>query len=229
MNNDARTTGPDGIRSPLQERSRQSFERVLDAAMDLLMEVGYEGLTVAGVSARAGASTGSIYGRVRGKDDLLRAVQERILERTEAGQAAMLADLQAEHLPLSRLVPRAVDALAEFMRSHADLLRPLMTRAVTDDKVAGRGKASHAKLQDGWTAVILTRAPEVQSDLPERAVLSCFRIVYASLARYLGLGSSPESAGEGDWADLKVDLGRMALAYLSWPGPESAGGASPLS
>ena len=223
MTSDVRQSEVEGIRTPRQDRSRQSFERVLNAAMDLLMEVGYEGLTLAGVSARAGVSTGSIYGRIRGKDDLLKAVQARILERTEAGQERVLARLQASDLPLETLVPRAVNALGEFMREHAGLLRPLMAQAMADVAVSGRGKASHSKLQDGWIAVLLSRRDAVAQQPPEAAGLACFRIAYAAFARYLGLGSSMESAGEGDWSALKRDLGVMCLAFLKTPGPPAGG------
>ncbi|MBB5376779.1 AcrR family transcriptional regulator [Deinococcus metalli] len=224
MTRGVRTRAAQGIRTPRQERSRQSFERVLDAATELLMEVGYDGLTLAGVSARAGVSTGSIYGRIRGKDDLLTAVQARILERTEAGQDAMLARLQAGELPLDTLVPRAVDALGDFMQEYAGLLRPLMAQAMADIAVAGRGKASYGKLRDGWIAVILSRRDDIAQRPADAAVLGCFRIAYAAFARYLGLGSSMESAGEGDWAALKRNLGVMCLAFLKTPAGESSEG-----
>lgn len=54
-------TGLKGCRIPRQDRSRQSLGRVLE---------GVKQLTLASVSQRAGGSTGSIYGRVRGREEL---------------------------------------------------------------------------------------------------------------------------------------------------------------
>jgi len=72
------------IRPPQQQRSRASFERVLEAATDLLNEEGYQGFTLGEVSRRARVSIGSIYARVASKDALFYAIHERVM--TQIGQ-----------------------------------------------------------------------------------------------------------------------------------------------
>ena len=47
-----------------------------------------------------------------------------------------------------------------------------------------------------------------------------FTVVYSVLARWLGLGSAPEAAGEGDWEQILSDLSQMVTAFLSRPAPE---------
>ena len=54
---------------------------LLDAALDLLSEVGYHDLTVAAVCGRAGASTKTAYRRWGNKDELLTAALRRAVER----------------------------------------------------------------------------------------------------------------------------------------------------
>jgi hypothetical protein len=44
-----------------------------------------------------------------------------------------------------------------------------------------------------------------------------FTVVYSVLARWLGLGSAPEAAGEGDWEQILSDLSQMVTAFLSRP------------
>jgi hypothetical protein len=39
-------------------------------------------------------------------------------------------------------------------------------------------------------------------------------VLFASIARYLGFGSSTTAAWEGDWHVLKQDLARMIAAFL---------------
>ncbi|GBF08004.1 TetR family transcriptional regulator [Deinococcus aerius] len=209
-----------GIRTPQQDRSRQSFERVLEAAIEILSEEGYEQLTLAGVSQRAGVSTGSIYGRVRGKEDLLDAVQVRILERVEGQQAELLSDIRAEHLPFGALVTKMVSALGEFLKAQANLLRPLMSRAPSNPTVASLGKRSFHKLRQGWVDTLLERRAEIGHPRPEHAVEACFSLAYAAFARYLGLGSTADVAGEGDWDELKHDLGEMSELFLRY-GPRA--------
>jgi hypothetical protein len=71
-------------RVPQQERSRLSFDRVLDGATRLLEENGYEGFNITDVSRISKVSIGSIYARVDSKEDLLRAVQDRVLTQVDA-------------------------------------------------------------------------------------------------------------------------------------------------
>ncbi|MFC4455421.1 TetR/AcrR family transcriptional regulator [Deinococcus sonorensis] len=209
-------TDSPAFRTPQQDRSRQSFERVLEAAIEILAEGSFEQLTLAAVSQRAGVSTGSIYGRVRGKEELLNAAQRRILERVEAEQAALLKGIRAEQLPFAALVPQLVDALGEFLKAQANLLRPLMARAPSDEAVAALGKQSFGKLEEGWCAVLLEHRAAIHHPRPEHAAWACFHLAYAAFARYLALGSTAEAAGEGDWAELKSDLGEMSLLFLQY-------------
>src|SRR6202008_2823007 len=82
------------VRPPKQRRSRESYERVLDAARALLEENGFEGLTVQEVAIRSGVSIGAIYERFGNKETLLRAVHARLMEAMldadELGESSFL-------------------------------------------------------------------------------------------------------------------------------------------
>jgi AcrR family transcriptional regulator len=68
------------VRAPLQERSRKTLSRILDAAWELLEEEGPDGMTVAAMTRKARASVGSFYARFGGKEDLLGYMGEAALE-----------------------------------------------------------------------------------------------------------------------------------------------------
>src|SRR6476661_5441098 len=51
------------VRAPLQERSQQSLERMLDAAEALIYERGFDELTVGDLVQRSRTSVGSFYAR----------------------------------------------------------------------------------------------------------------------------------------------------------------------
>src|SRR4026209_2000726 len=87
-------------REPKQDRSRVSFERVLDAATALLAERGYSEFTLQELSRRSQVSIGWIYCRVSGKDDLIRRVQVRVLDRLDVEQASFINRLRRPQLPL---------------------------------------------------------------------------------------------------------------------------------
>ena len=72
-----------GVAEPKQRRSRDSFAKVRSAVLQLLQERGNGQFSIAEVSAAAGLSIGSIYGRVASKADLLRVVQSEEFDRLD--------------------------------------------------------------------------------------------------------------------------------------------------
>jgi AcrR family transcriptional regulator len=205
-------------RPPKQNRSRQSFERALDAAADLLAENGLQALTLSGVSRRSKVSIGSIYSRVAGKEDLIRAVQARVLEKLDHEFSGALNRLRRRGLKLAELVPTLVREHALYLRRHARILNAFMEVAPRDPVVQQLGRKYHAQSALDFTLLLLERRMEIKHPNPEQAVDTCFVIVFGVLARYLGFGvSSDEDAGqgEGNWQRIVEDLGLMSLAFLA--------------
>ena len=58
----------------------ESRQRILDAAVAIAGERGYEGTSIAAVSAKCGLPASSIYWHFKDKDDLIAAVIERSFE-----------------------------------------------------------------------------------------------------------------------------------------------------
>lgn len=202
-------------RTPKQTRSRESFDRVIDAAADILREGGLQALTLTDVSRRSRVSIGSIYCRVKSKDDLIRAVQAHVFVQMDNEMAAMVNRIRRKGLPLHELVPTLVSDLAHYLRRHGALLNALIERGAQDPVVAAVGRKAHAQAALDFKLLLLERRSEFQHPDPEHAAATCFTVVYGVLARYLGLGGARETgAGEGDWKQLVEDLGLMALAFL---------------
>jgi AcrR family transcriptional regulator len=67
----ATETGGTGARKRGRPRNEQAEAAILDAAIGLLAEHGYAGLTVEAVAARAGVAKTTVYRRWPGKDELL--------------------------------------------------------------------------------------------------------------------------------------------------------------
>src|ERR1700674_3572420 len=97
-----------------QNRSKQSFDRVIDAATQILAERGFTGLTLTQVSRQSRVSIGSIYCRVDSKEDLVRAVQARALKEMDHEFAMLVNRVRRKSLPLRALVPTMVRELALY-------------------------------------------------------------------------------------------------------------------
>ncbi|MFO1466668.1 MAG: helix-turn-helix domain-containing protein [Steroidobacteraceae bacterium] len=198
--------------APKQARSKQSFNRVLDAATQILAEKGINGLTLTAVSRQSRVSIGSIYCRVDSKEDLLRAVQARELAEMDREFAMLVNRVRRKALPLRSLVPTMVRELALYLRRHSPLLRAFMQQSVQDEVLRTVGRKSFLQNALDFRLILLDRHAEFLHPQPEHAAETCFNVVYGCIARYLGLGAP--AAMEGDWNQLIDDLGLMALAFL---------------
>jgi len=202
------------VRPPLQRRSKASLERVLDAGTTLLEEKGYEGLTVAEVSRRAGVSVGAIYARVGSKDNLIRAIHERVMARITE-QHGVFADVgRWEHLPTRELIEETVREVAKIIRANGALLGVFMHRGAVDEVIARRGSASAADLATKVESLLLTRRSEIRHPDPELAVDVCFRMSFATVSRRLMYGPTFESRRPIEWDPLVAELGAACTAYL---------------
>lgn len=202
------------LRAPVQGRSKASYERMLAAAEALMASQGSDEFTLQEVSKKGKVSIGSIYNRFESKDALLHAMQLRVLERIDQQMSARLETARTSAHNLDELVVALTDAVAETLRDHADIMRPLMLRATSDPLVSATGKASYAATANAVKGALLLYSAQMAQPDPLRAVDSAFRVLYASIARYLGFGSATTAAWEGDWHVLKQDLARMLAAFL---------------
>jgi AcrR family transcriptional regulator len=211
-------TGDSLFSAPKQRRSRETLDRVLEAATELLQEVGYDEMRIAEVGERANVGTASIYARVGSKHGLLLAVQARMVEQLDAEALEMLGPLRDLDRPFEQLVQAAVSVVGELFRRHEPLLRVFMVRADTDTTVTEYGSGSTVRLSDLFAEVLLTRRAEIAHPDPETAVDVCFRLVYDTLARRVVRGANWESARSLGWDELVSELATAATAYLTYRG-----------
>lgn len=202
------------IRVPKQERSRASFERVLEAAVDLLQVEGYAGFTLQQVSQRARVSIGAIYCRVEGKDDLFHAVHDHVLERLDAEVESMLDPAKWERVEPQKLIVFLVREMAEHLRRNAPILRAFIGRELADPSVMAKGKAAHFRFLNQFRALLLRHRAEFQHPNPEHAITFCFNLAFASLAKHLDLDTVTPSNDGAQWNQLIDDLGRAVSLFL---------------
>jgi AcrR family transcriptional regulator len=211
------TDAPAGVRPPQQERSRASFERVLDAAQSLIEDGGYQGFTVAEVSRRARVSIGSIYARVPSKDALFHAVHERVMGEIAEAHTALAAPERWASSSTSELIRGAVREVAAQFSGHARFLRVAMHRGAVDEHVATVGSAASSREAELFTALLLTREAEIAHADPQLAVDVAYRMAYCTLARQVMYGPTFESQHRVGWDELVDELGDACVRYLTVP------------
>ncbi|MEU3615085.1 TetR/AcrR family transcriptional regulator [Streptomyces sp. NPDC006872] len=155
-----------------------SRQRILDAAVEIAGERGYEGTSIAAVSAKCGLPASSIYWHFKDKDDLIAAVVERgfttwlaALESpgTAQGTAQGTAPGAAPGTPLEQVGFMAAN-VARTLVAAPDFLRLGLMLALVRCPAERRGRTVFLQVRDiacrKTTEFIRTLFP----DLDERAV-----------------------------------------------------------
>jgi len=207
-------TQPFALQPPQQERSRASFERVLAAGAALLEEEGYDGFTLAGVSSRAKVSIGSIYARVKSKDDLFYVIQDRFMTESESMPGFVADPDSYAELSTKELIVQIVHDVGRTFQANSRLLRVFMHRGIVDSVVAERSSRSVSGFAAAFEGLLLTRRDEIVQQDPELAVDVAFRIAWGTLARQIMYWPTFESEHRIEWDRLVDELGTVLVAYL---------------
>ena len=201
-------------RAPKQGRSRQSFDRIIEATIDLLRERSYDQITLAEICQLAGVSTGALYGRVTGKDELLRAVQVRFFERLDQAFTEEAQRISARAHGLAQVVPAVVAGLGNLLKENASVLRSFMLRGAVDEVIGAAGKKSAYENHAKFSRLVEACHAEIRHPNPARAIEASMLLIYATQARFLGLDSFGGKGEARGWEELLEDLSDMMLAYL---------------
>ncbi|MET0991641.1 MAG: TetR/AcrR family transcriptional regulator [Lacisediminihabitans sp.] len=137
---------------------QQREDALLDAALEILSEVGFERLTVVGVCERAGASTKTAYRRWANKDELLAAALRRaVLRETESS-----ADIVYSGVLRDDFIAFLLDIFGSF-RSSSNLVVGLIVAARTPGALGEVAKAIAVDHQSLAVRAILDRAEQTGS------------------------------------------------------------------
>lgn len=202
------------IRPPVQQRSQRSFERVLQAGLELLEEGGFGAFTLQSVSKRAGVSIGAIYSRVPSREALLLAIHDRAMERITEQERELEQSVESAGLGARELIEALVAGLAGVMMRNRDILRVFMQRGSADPEVLRRGSErsrEHARL---FESAVLGHRENIAHPDPELAVDIAYRFVYSAIARRITHGPTFESDREISDDRLVRELARAAADYL---------------
>lgn len=171
------------VRPPRQSRSREAWQRVIDAATELFREGGYEALSISEVCRRARVSAPSIYARVDGVDGLFRAVYERLM--AEIGET--------ERRELGRTdgsIERTVAAANQIFMQNAQALRAIIRRATADADLLQEGARVSRELCERIVAV-LPAGPRTRMAARTIYTECAFRVIYGAQF-WDGAGESDE-------------------------------------
>ena len=206
----------DSTHLPKQQRSRETLERLLLAAIRVLDELGLDGAVIPRIAAAAGVAPASVYRRFADKDALLRAAFLHLLRRTNEGNRTRLSRLLL-HSTLDGTAKRLMSLIFEQYRSHPHLFRALVRflEANSDQNFVREARSIVAENIQQVVNVLLTHRKKIRHASPERALQIAVLNAVSSIE---AIALEPNSLwhtvlGASD-AELSRELARGFVAYL---------------
>ena len=199
------------VREPRQARSIETYNRLLDAAEEILLTASFDDTPIAAIAARANVTIGAFYARFRDKEALLRRLEERMNEdfltlNTES-------DRDLEHVTFDGMILSHHRRLISVYRRRRGIARALVLRSRADAPLRRRIERLNARDLPVFARAIRKRA-QIEHPHPDRAIQ--FALVAArSICREVILfceswpGTKPVSDDE-----LARELTRQFLGYL---------------
>lgn len=99
-------------RQPVQGRSRERVNTILSCTVDLIKDVGVQGLKTSEVARRAGISLPSLYRYFPNKSAIIKAIAQQHIEKLNGILQAFMVDFD-----LDEGFDHLIDVYAEFYRS----------------------------------------------------------------------------------------------------------------
>jgi AcrR family transcriptional regulator len=205
-------TTPRFFRPPQQVRSRETLDRILDAAEQVLADKAFGEATLAEIMERAGVTVGAFYRRFPDKDALLHHLDERFFAELHRKADDVLDPARWMDASSREIIRGFVAQAVDVYSSRRGLLRSLFLRARTDAVL----QRSAMKVNEVFIAklrgLLVLRGEVTHSD-PERAVELGFMMVVGALRELVVFGEI-WPAPPTDMAALTFEITRMYCGYL---------------
>lgn len=192
-------------KSPVQARSAASVSAILEATVQVLLDVGKERLTTTRVAQRAGVSVGTLYQYFPNKSSLLQAALQNHLE--SVAEALEQVCRKERTSPLPQLVTSLVDTFLEAKMK--DLKTSIALYSVSSDVDGLRIAREIGGRLNKTIASALASAREPLRKDPQ-LIATLIQGAMAGVSRRLLESLSPEK----HYLPLKEELGFMIRAYV---------------
>ncbi len=171
-------------RLPQQARSRERFNRILDAAAELFAEIGYESATTDQIAARANTSVGGLYRFFPDKLAIFHALVERYLNQFRELFTVLHTD-ETTRLPLEDYISQVIDAFDQFVSANPAFRTVFIQSRLISTEFLAMDTAFNQEIAQQLAAFLATRNPSL--DQSQIDLLAAVSVEVASALEILSL------------------------------------------
>jgi AcrR family transcriptional regulator len=187
-----------------QARGERRMADILDAALAVFAERGYDKTSTNAIAAHAGISPGSLYQYFPHKEAIADALSQRLLDQLRQAHAAAFDETSAADLPLPVLVSRVVDPLIAF-----NVANPGAKVLFGDPSALSRQVGPlHQAVTGRVAALIRLRASQHDDETVQRTAMVAVQIVAALMGSIVAASGTERDA-------LVAELKKALVGYLA--------------
>ena len=153
-----------------QRRSRETQERLLDAADAIIRKRGEPTFTIAEVAKRAGCAVGAVYRRFENKEQLLEAVIQRWVQDAEDQARTMLQPSVWEGAGITRILEVYLRVATATTRRSGGTSRVLLRAAMLDSDLGKRANRLQRLIDRSLRRLLRSRREEIGHPEPDLAI-----------------------------------------------------------
>lgn len=208
-----------GIEPPKQDRSRRSYNRILEATAELLAERSFDDITVDEIVERAGYTKGAFYHRFDSKATLLRHLIARLTTGAVAAWNEFLDPAAWEDASLAEILEAYVHRLVAIYSRSTHLMRAFAWEARwgDDDVIRGTADELNRHVLRRFLDLVGPRReeldPSVRAD-PEDAI-RFWNTTLTAMLQATYLWPYPALAPDPDPATVEARAVRLLVPYLA--------------
>jgi AcrR family transcriptional regulator len=193
-------------KSPVQARSAATVSAILEAAIQVLLQMGKDRLTTTKVARRAGVSVGTLYQYFPNKTAMLRAALKRHMDKITAA-IELVCDEQKGN-SLDQMGSALVTAFLEAKMRDAKASVALYS--VSSD-IEGAKIAQETAMKSNTAVVRMLKTARQQLTTDPQLVASMLQTVMGGVSRRLLESTAPEK----QFDILRRELIFLACSYLN--------------
>ncbi len=203
------------VKPPRQERSRDTHDRIVEAALRLMARgLAFHEISVAELAKEADSSIGAFYSRFRDKDALFRVLAAELDREGVATASDTFRIAGTAPIAFESLVRSFVALAVTYYRQQFGVRRALLVEMSRDRGLRERASALAKETCMGLDALLAPRFPSASLNKLQRAVDVAHRIVYGTLDQWLLFADESPTGRPLDDQDMIRELTAAVHAYL---------------
>ncbi|HSE43287.1 MAG TPA: TetR/AcrR family transcriptional regulator [Acidobacteriota bacterium] len=207
---------PVGYRRPKQDRSEQTSDRILTAALDLFSQKTFAEVSVIEIARKAGVSVGGFYARFESKEALLNWFDEQLLDRERVLRTSQFDESNWKDATIEEVIHAYLTRGAAYLRKYRSLISriALNIRSTTESQQLTRAREFNEAVHAPFLKLLSARKDQICHPDPEFAIRFALMAVTAAMREQILFGDLRLNPVQTSDTKLIQECTRMFLNYL---------------